>query len=45
VRTGDGWLLRLPLPDGRALRLQAPARLTADQVVAIAAQTVVTPRR
>ncbi|PMR60003.1 hypothetical protein C1A38_16405 [Verrucosispora sp. ts21] len=42
VQTIDGWFLQVPLPDGTAFHLQAPAMLTGEQVVAVGAQVVVT---
>ena len=44
VQTLNGWFLQVPLPDGTAFHLQAPAMLTDEQVVAVGAQVVVTPR-
>ncbi len=44
IRTDDGWFLEVPVPDGRALHLQAPAALTSDQVVSIAAGVTVGTR-
>lgn len=40
-----GWCLEAPLPDGSAFHLHAPASLTREQVVAVADQVVVTPKR
>ncbi|WP_229403131.1 hypothetical protein [Micromonospora okii] len=44
VQTLDGWFLQVPLPDGTAFHLQAPALLTEEQVAAVAAQVTVAPR-
>ncbi|MGC4806582.1 hypothetical protein [Micromonospora sp. DT233] len=43
VQTLDGWFLQVPLPDGTAFHLQAPAMFTGEQVVAVGAQVIVTP--
>ncbi|MEU9505354.1 hypothetical protein AB0D32_03600 [Micromonospora sp. NPDC048170] len=43
VQTLNGWFLQVPLPDGTAFHLQAPAMLTGEQVVAVGAQVMVTP--
>ncbi|GAA2571870.1 hypothetical protein GCM10010435_52940 [Winogradskya consettensis] len=43
VRTPDGWILQVELVDGRGFRLQAPAQLTLDQVIAVAEQVSVGP--
>ncbi|MEU5905803.1 hypothetical protein [Micromonospora sp. NPDC047527] len=44
VQTLNGWFLQVPLPDGTAFHLQAPAMLTGEQIVAVGAQVIVTPR-
>ncbi|MGW9195746.1 hypothetical protein [Micromonospora chersina] len=38
IRTTDGWFLQFQAPGGAVVNLQAPRRLDADQVVAIAEQ-------
>ncbi|MEV7985410.1 hypothetical protein [Micromonospora sp. NPDC085948] len=43
VQTLNGWFLQVPLPDGTAFHLQAPAMLTGEQVVAVGTQVIVTP--
>jgi hypothetical protein len=45
VQTVNGWFLQVPLPDGSAFHLQAPALLTRQQVVTVAEQVNVEPRR
>ncbi|MEU0957964.1 hypothetical protein ABZ328_00550 [Micromonospora aurantiaca] len=44
VRADDFWFLQTEMPGGSVVNLQAPLRLSADQVVAIAEQVSVTPR-
>jgi glycine/D-amino acid oxidase-like deaminating enzyme len=45
VETTYGWFLQVPLPGGSAFHLQAPTQLTREQVIAIAEQVSITPRR
>ncbi|MFD6608875.1 hypothetical protein ACFWD1_08295 [Micromonospora chalcea] len=45
IRAEDFWFLQAEVPGGAVVNLQAPLRLSVDQVVAIAEQISVTPRR
>ncbi|MET9298541.1 hypothetical protein ABZX66_04385 [Micromonospora aurantiaca] len=45
IRTDELWFLQAEVPGGAVVNLQAPLRLSAGQVVAIAEQVSVTPRR
>ncbi|MBB5112313.1 hypothetical protein AB0K27_07775 [Micromonospora echinospora] len=45
IRAKDFWFLQTEVPGGAVVNLQAPLRLSVDQVVAIAEQISVTPRR
>ncbi|MEU4437070.1 hypothetical protein AB0B62_17485 [Micromonospora chalcea] len=45
IRADEIWFLQAEVPGGAVVNLQAPLRLSVDQVVAIAEQISVTPRR
>lgn len=45
IRTDEMWFLQAEVTGGAVVNLQAPLRLSAGQVVAIAEQISVTPRR
>ena len=45
IRADSIWFLQAEVPGGAVVNLQAPLRLSVDQVVAIAEQISVTPRR
>ena len=44
VRADEMWFLQTEVPGGAVVNLQAPLRLTVEQVIAIAEQVSVTPR-